>query len=79
MSRASILTHDRVNNTERVIVAFVFGYESAAVASGVLPTITSVCSRHRWLATAVVLGLITHMVLADYAEVLRARAATPIE
>lgn len=78
--RALIPMHKRVDMAERVITAFMFGYEAAAVAAGDprVPTISSVCAHHRWLAAVTVLGLVTHLVLADYAEVLRARAATPI-
>lgn len=69
----------QLDDTRRVIAAFAFGYEAAAIASGGrVPTITSLCLHHRWLAAVMVLSLVTHLALADYAEVLRARAATPI-
>lgn len=48
----------------RMAVAFVFGYESAALVSrGRVPTVTYLCARHRWLAAASVAGLALHFVL----------------
>jgi hypothetical protein len=45
--------------------AAVCGYETAAVCSGRLPTITALCQRRRVLAAAVVAALAVHLWLAD--------------
>jgi hypothetical protein len=69
---------DQLDTTVRVLAAFAFGYESAAIASGGrAPTITSLCLHHRWLAAVAVVSLATHLFLSDYADVVRARTATP--
>jgi 4-hydroxybenzoate polyprenyltransferase len=69
---------ERVDVTVRVAAAFGFGYEAAAIASGGrVPTITSLCLHHRWLAAVMVLSLAAHLVLADYADILAARKAGP--
>jgi hypothetical protein len=61
---------------ERVVTAFAFGYESAAIASGGrVPTISSLCIHHRWLAAVAVGSLAAHLILADYADILAAREA----
>jgi hypothetical protein len=60
MSRA------RVDESARIVTALMFGYEAAAIFSGHrLPTISDLCSRHRWLAAAAVLGLAAHLIMSD--------------
>lgn len=74
--KASIPTHDQLYTTTRVLAAFVFGYESAAIASGEkVPTITSMCLAHKWLGPAVVAGLIVHLAVPYW----KARVSVRVE
>jgi hypothetical protein len=67
----------QLDTAEGMIAAFMFGYEAAALVSGGrVPTISSLCIHHRWLAAVMVISLAAHLVLADYAD---ARAVTSIE
>jgi hypothetical protein len=49
----------------RAAAAAVFGYESVAIATGKLPTITHVCALHRAGAAVTVAALIVHLYLSD--------------
>lgn len=46
---------------KRGIVLALCGYECAAIASGRAPTITTLCTRHRWLAPVVITALAVHL------------------
>ena len=49
-----------MKRTLRPVVAFVCGYEFAALTFGHLPTLSHLSKRHRWVAPVVLGGLAYH-------------------
>jgi hypothetical protein len=49
----------------RVLVAFVCGYETYAIVTKRVPTVSHLCKQHPWLSPIIIGGLTAHLYKRD--------------